>query len=413
MRRTLIGILGAAAFAVPPAAWAQSALDQSPPVADAGSTVAAKTAQTVVATPERAILNGRVFDRVWSLAFNHYYDPSMQGVDWKGLREKLRPRAVVAADEEALYAVLNELMAPLNDAHARVLSPKESNQDRTRDRPRAVLGLMLAREENRFLVEDVRPGSPAEAAEVGVGWEVVKVDGQPFVSGATYAEGVPVEVEFLDEARASQKVMLTPRMMPAPERRMVKWAAPDVLVLRFDGFERGTARWIREQIEGAPKGTRIVLDLRANRGGYVFEARNVLSCFLPEGEPWAVERPRGRGDRPDKVRGGCGTFDAPLVVMVGPGSRSAAELVSGVLQERGRAVVVGQKSAGDVLVAREFTLPDGGRLNLSVSDVRTAGGKRLEHEGVTPDIVAETTRADRRAGKDPALDAAVEAVRKR
>jgi len=63
------------------------------------------------------------------------------------------------------------------------------------------------------------------------------------------------------------------------------------------------------------------------------------------------------------------------------------------------------------LIAQETDLPDGGRLTLSRADFVTSGGIRLEKRGVTPDIAAPRTVAQRRAGDDPTLEAAIAALR--
>ncbi|RZJ43285.1 MAG: peptidase S41, partial [Brevundimonas sp.] len=99
-----------------------------------------------------------------------------------------------------------------------------------------------------------------------------------------------------------------------------------------------------------------------------------------------------------------------LAVLVDGASRSAAELTPAALQEAGRAVVVGERTGGAVLIAQDTDLPDGGRLTLSRADFVTRGGVRLEKTGVTPDVVVTRTLDDRREGRDPMLDAAVSAL---
>ena len=97
-------------------------------------------------------------------------------------------------------------------------------------------------------------------------------------------------------------------------------------------------------------------------------------------------------------------------MLVDDQSRSAAELTPAALQEARRAVVVGAPTAGAVLISQETRLPDGGRLTLSRADFVTSGGVRLEKNGVTPDLAAPAMTGDRGAGRDPALEAAIEAL---
>jgi len=406
MRRLILALLAVVSLGTGLPAHAQTAQTPQP----------AATAAAVQAQPDarRARANARVFDRVWSMTRRIYYDPDFHGVDWEAARTTYRPRALAAADEQALYSVLSEMMDRLDDAHAGVQSPTLSHYDRRRDQPRPLLGLLLLREKGgRYLVEDVREGSPAESSEIEFGWELKTVNGQPFHPGRLFHAGVPVTAEFVDAAGAPRTLSLTPQLMPAPLRRNARFAAPDVLVISFDQFERGIGRWVDRQLRAAPAGTRVVLDLRNNRGGLVNEANNVLSCFLPPGQEWLRHRMRGRDEHAMRLRRGCRAYPGALAVLVNGGSRSAAELVPAVLQESGRAVIVGRRSAGDVLISMDYRLPDGGEISLSVADLKTGKGTRLEHVGVTPDVEAHTTLADRRAGRDPALDAAVAAVRAR
>lgn len=401
MRRgTLAAAVALWALALAPLAHAQAAAPQAvlqPAVAAAPSA-------------ERARLNQRVFDRVWRTVDQSYYDPETHGLDWDALREQYRPRALAAVDEPSLYAVLGEMMDRLDDAHANVVSPSAARYEANRDKPRPQLGVLLLRTEGRYLLEDVRAGSPAEEARVELGWEVRSIDGRPFFPGLSLEPDVPVAVEFVDGAGAVRPMRITPRLMEPPVRRRAAWK-DGVMVLTFDGFDPGVGRWVEAQLAGLPPGTAVVLDLRNNRGGLLAEANDVLSCFLPDGLKWAQFRNRRGQQAMLTLKRACKPFDGPLAVLVNGASRSAAELTPAALREQGRAVVVGRRTAGDVLISTEWKLPDGGEMSLSIADIRMAGGARLEGSGVEPDIAATTTLEDRRAGRDPALDAAVAAAR--
>jgi len=401
MRRLLIGILSALALAAPAqSAWAQAAPAPAPsPVAEAPPASAGK-----------ARSNGKVFDAVWHRVKREYYDTTYQGLDWDEIGARYRPRALQARDEGELYGVLNEMLDLLNDAHAAAQSPSQARLEANRDKPRPMLGVMVAREEGRYILQDVRAGSPAESAGLEIGWEVKTLDGRPFYPGGDLVAGKPVTLEVIDAEGAVRPVVIVPQVMAAPPRRIARWASPDVLVLTFDGFDRGVTRWIDAQLDEVPAGASVILDLRANRGGFVSETQGVLGCFLPNGQVWGRYTSRGKRRGELKVGGSCSDFPGRVAVLVSGSSRSAAELVPGALQQSGRAIIVGRQTAGAVLISVESRLPDGGRLNLSVNDITLADGFRLEHNGVRPDVEAFTTLADRRAGRDPALEAAVRAL---
>lgn len=365
---------------------------------------------------ERTRMNERVFDRVWNEVKRGYYDPGLHGVDWDAAKSQFRPAAVAATDDRALYRAVNDMLDLLDDGHAAASPPSAvRRQDATFQR-RAVMGmtLMMGTDRNVWTVERVRERSPAEAAGVQVGWSLISVDGQPWGPDVEVFDGRPVQLVLTDETGARRETTLTPRLMDGPQPFVADYSRPGVLVLRIEQFDPGLGRWMGHELDGLPAHVNVVLDLRANPGGRLWEAESVLTCFLPRGQVWATRTGRRGRAVPLKAYGDCGDRDQPVqnpvAVLVDKGSRSAAELTPAALQEAGRGIVVGEQTVGSVLIAQDTNLPDGGRLTLSRSDYVTAGGVRLEKRGVTPDIVAPRTAAERRAGTDPTLEAAVEAL---
>lgn len=374
---------------------------------------------TAAAAPsrDRVRLNQRVFDRVWSEVRRGYYDPTLHGVDWNAARATFRPQALAASDERGLYRVINAMLDLLNDGHAAASPPAAVRRQEAQFARRAVMGLTLMRGEtpDDWTVERVRPGSPAEAAGVQMGWALKSVDGKPWGPDVETHDGVPLQLVLTDDAGQRREVALTPRVMDAMEPFTADKSRPGVLVLRVEQFDKGLGAWMGSELEGLPPDVDVVLDLRGNPGGRLMEAESVLTCFLPRDQVWATRT--GRSGRPVVLRaaGDCGDRRDPLAndvaVLVDQGSRSAAELTPAALQEARRGIVVGEKTGGSVLIAQETNLPDGGRLTLSRADFVTSGGIRLEKRGVTPDIAAPRTVAQRRSGEDPTLETAIAALR--
>lgn len=368
------------------------------------------------ASRERTRMNQRVFDQVWGEVRSQYYDPRLHGVDWNAARSAYRPRALAAVNDRDLYGVLDEMLGLLDDDHAGASPPAVARrQDRLRER-RAAVGITLRPDPvhpGDYTVETVRRGSPAEAAGVAEGWRLHTGDGL-WSPEEDVVEGRTIRMAFLDEQGQARPLDLTPVVMEPQPAFVADRSRPGVVVLRVDGFEAGLGRWMGRELAGLSPDTDVVIDLRGNPGGRLMEADAVLSCFLPRDRVWATRTPRSGRQIVMRTGGGCGELDGPVsnpvAVLVDSDSRSAAELTPAALQEAGRAVVIGERTAGAVLVSQETRLPDGGRLTLSRADFVTSGGVRLEKRGVTPDHEAVVTREDRRAGRDPAIQAAIEAL---
>jgi carboxyl-terminal processing protease len=158
-------------------------------------------------------------------------------------------------------------------------------------------------------------------------------------------------------------------------------------LFRLEQFSNGAADDMVETLKAARAAgaERIVLDLRGNPGGYVNEAVGVASQFLTQGLVY-VER-NAQGDTTDhEVSPGGVATDLPLVVVVDGNTASSAEIVSGALQDAGRAKVVGQTTFGTGTVLGEFDLSDGSALRVGTVEWLTPSGRRIWHEGIAPDV---------------------------
>ncbi|WP_309093287.1 S41 family peptidase, partial [Phenylobacterium sp.] len=348
-------------------------------------------------------------DRVWGEVRSQYYDPNLHGVDWAAARRTFRPRALAAVDDRALYRVLGEMLALLDDSHASVAAPAVARRIDMARQARPTLGVTLRRDPDApgfYVVERVREDSPAEAAGVAVGWRLDTTAPDAWYPELDLVESRPVTLVFDAPAGERRTLTLAPRIMEPRPPFALDLSRPGVAVLRVDSFDAGLGAWMGEQLAALPAGTDVILDLRGNPGGRLLEADAVLSCFLPRDVAWATRTSRSGRAVVLKTSGGCGPLETPapndVAVLVDAESRSAAELTPAALQEAGRAIVVGEPTAGAVLISQDTRLPDGGRLSLSRADFVTAGGVRLEKRGVTPDLPA--------ADRDAALDLAIAAL---
>ncbi|WP_430379423.1 S41 family peptidase [Streptomyces sp. B1-3] len=260
------------------------------------------------------------------------------------------------------------------------------------------VGLWARREQDgRIEVTRVSSHSPAAAAGIRRGDLLRSVDG-------TSADGRPVtEVVSLlrgdaQDAAAGTMVRLglqrgtrawsetLRRARLSTDSVSVRELAGSITLIKIDSFTKGVGDEVREAVRAAPAGGGIVLDLRGNSGGLVTEAVTTASVFL-DGGLVATYDVDGSQQALHAEPGGDTT--RALVALVDGGTMSAAELLTGALQDRGRAVVVGSRTFGKGSVQMPTRLPDGSVAELTVGHYRTPSGRGVDGRGITPDLEAD------------------------
>lgn len=376
----------------------------------------------------------RVFDHVWRAIYDNYYDNRYRGVDWRLQREIFRPRAEAASNSAELYRVLRQMIGKLGDAHTRVYAPEDGFD---RDRPAgATVGVGVRRIEGKPVVAWVDPGSEAARRGIRPGFTLLRIDGLPVEYALERIRGeivesstrtaletqtydrlfhgprdTPISVTFLDSEGGLRPVTLIRRFVEFQRRVIVRKPVHNIGYIEITGF----GPEVEKDFEAAMRATQgtqgLILDLRNNGGGFVSTVAQIASYFLPEGASLGEFITRqGRGASRYTQRSRI-NYREPIIVLVSARSASSSEIFAAAMQERKRAIIVGASptTCGCLLgVSRTLKLLDGGKLNVSDSDYRTAMGRRIEGSGIKPDLHLETRIADLLAGRDRALELAVD-----
>ncbi len=365
--------------------------------------------------PERAAeaaKNYAVFERVWRLVADRHYDAKHAGVDWRAAGERHGPAAVAAPNEAALYRVLNAMLEPLNDSHTHALTPTRAQERRTRVRART--GFNLTRVEERWVVAEVLPGSPAEEAGIKVGWIVVARAGVPLGARIDFrpTAGEAAVWEFLDEADRPVRVAPVARPLSTAPRQVERVLEGGYVYLRFDEFNGPGRRWLSQRLKAHRTAPGVVIDLRQNAGGETISLGITIGEFFDRAVDCGTFITRD-GSRAAKTSWQIGSarYGGQVVVLVDRGTGSAAEIFAAVLQDHGRATLIGRRTGGAVLASWFYSLPDGGQLQLSREDYLAPKGRRIEGAGVEPDRVIAPSLPDLRAGRDLDLEAALQVLR--
>jgi C-terminal peptidase prc len=235
-------------------------------------------------------------------------------------------------------------------------------------------------------------GTPAEAAGIESGDVIVGVDGEDVI-GWTIEEltarvrgpaGSDVDLTILRNGETFD-VTITRAAVVIPVLETALFGNDGYIRLRvFNGtadeqFQSAVIDMVADGIDD------LVVDLRNNPGGLLDTAIEITSVFLPSGDVVVTEGPNDENTYP--VTGASLIpEDVEVVFVVNGGSASASEVVSAVLQERDRALVVGENTFGKNTVQQRFSLSNGGALKLTIARWLTPGGLDFGGVGVTPDV---------------------------
>ncbi|MFJ6717904.1 S41 family peptidase [Streptomyces sp. NPDC091259] len=254
------------------------------------------------------------------------------------------------------------------------------------------------RRDGRIEVDRVQPDGPAARAGLRAGDLLLGVDGQD-VTGRSVADvvamlrgaaGTPVVLRL---NRGGVDLTETVRREELSADPVTVRSLPDgTTVIKVASFTRGSGQRVRDAVRAAPPGAGVLLDLRGNPGGLVTEAVAAASAFLDGG---LVATYDVRGSERALYAELGGDTARPLVALVDGGTMSAAELVTGALQDRGRAVTVGTHTFGKGAVQMPTRLPDGSVAELTVGTYRTPEGRSIDGSGITPDLTAGDGAEDR------------------
>ncbi|HJU81419.1 MAG TPA: S41 family peptidase [Acidimicrobiia bacterium] len=313
------------------------------------------------------------------------------------------------AEEAAVWGLMNALdpnSAYLDPAALRMLQEDQAgsvegigalvaSEDLTAADPQSTPCSVVS-EDCRLVVISVFEGSPAEAqgllpGDVFVavngesidGWSVDEVTaavrGQAGTAVSLSVERGRKEIEF-DIVRASISV-------PVVESEVVG----DVGYLKLNVFTDSSDSQFHDALDRlvAAGIDQLVLDLRDNPGGALYATVQIASEFFSDG---VVVRTIGPEDEDvyDADEGGLlADGSLPVAILVNRGSASASEVLSAALQERNRAVVIGDNTFGKNTVQQRYGLSNGGALKLTVARWVTAAGTDFGENGVTPDIAAD------------------------
>jgi carboxyl-terminal processing protease len=312
------------------------------------------------------------------------------------------------------YALLNGALLTL-DPHTILMRP-EFAQEFAEDIKGKFFGIgaILREDEGLVQIERVLPGLPAERAGVEDGDVILAIDGEK-TAGLSLGQAVrrikgeqgTIVRLLIDRKATKQRLELAIKrdmVTPITERAT---RLGDIGYVRMDEFHEFTYRRLYEKVnelQQGPGGVKaplkaFILDLRYNGGGLLDQARLVSDFFLP-GNLEIVRTVYATGAPTKLMSTAPELLTVPMVILVSPGTASAAEIVSGCLQLHDRAVIIGDPTFGKGSVQTTKMLRDRSLLKVTIQEYQLPGGASIQRTGVIPDV----RLIGRNQGKDGRID---------
>lgn len=308
---------------------------------------------------------------------------------------KILDNTASETDKDSLQrAAIEGMLRSLGDKWSQYLPESESTSfENAVEGQYSGIGVWLRSDESGLVgIAGVVPTSPAEFANLQEGDLIQSVDGETtqdksLETVAKLLSGKPNTTAILSVNRSEE--ILTFSVKRAELRSnpvQLKKLKDEIVLISISEFTRGTARSMRSALaaSGAER-SGVILDLRGNPGGLLVEATEVAGAFLNGGTVVEFFKP---GKSPEIFNAiGDGDSKTPLVVLIDRGTASAAEIVAAALQDRNRAVIVGERTFGKAAVQDLTELSNGAAIELTIGYYLTPNGKRLEGKGLDPDIL--------------------------
>jgi carboxyl-terminal processing protease len=336
-----------------------------------------------------------------SAAFSQRGNSSSTGASDNDVRDSLKQFSDVYAlveqnyaepvnPDKAIYNGAIPGMLHVLDPHSNFFDPKSYSALREEQSGKYYgVGMQIAPRNNKIIVVAPFAGTPAYKAGLRPGDVIIAVDAKATdnMSVSDVADllkgpkGTNVHISILREA--SEKPLEFNVIRDEIPRNSVDlkfMVRPGVGYMHISAFNETTEQEVEDALQGFGDLKGLILDLRGNPGGLLNEGVGVADKFLKKGQVIVSHHGRSSPEKMYKAAHGNGGKDYPLVVLVNRGTASAAEIVSGAIQDHDRGLIVGEVTFGKGLVQTVYPLSENTGLALTTAKYYTPSGRLIQRD---------------------------------
>ena len=388
--------------------------------------------------------NMHSFETVWQTVNEVHYDPTFGGVDWQAVHKQYKPLMASAENDEDAFSLINQMLFELDLSHLLAVYPEDFKRYMPVLFAEGDIGADVRLLDGKAVITMVQPGTPAEEAGLHPGFFIERIDGKPVdqiiresedllippfnarnrinnLSGIILGHisgppEIPVTLAFYDKDGNRKESVI--KRKSRGRGRFVMDAMPPYYAefearqlenhigyVRFNHWAAPVDSEFIAALASMPDTRGLILDLRGNPGGFLSVVHTIIKHLLKE--KTLISSWKFRNQKVDySFESASGAYDGAVVILMDVRSTSSSEYFAGSMQSIGRAVIVGERSPGYLLIANWKKLLNGTSFMYAFAQPVMPDGKIIEGYGVVPDIEVKLDRDALLKGTDTQLEAA-------
>ena len=296
---------------------------------------------------------------------------------------------------KAIAGLMNEL-----DAHSSYMDKKAYKSMNTHMKGEfGGLGIVISLKNGALTVISPIDDTPAKEAGIQASDIILKIEDKSTlkmtlddaVSLMRGKPGTPIEITIVRKGENKPLKINIIRGIIKIESVKAKTIAEDILYLRVSSFDNNVEKQLIKFIKQYDKRTKgIVLDLRNNPGGSLGQSIKTVDLFVNEGVIVSQKGKTKNNNESYKASSYATLTKVPMVVLVNGGSASASEIVSGALQDKKRAIIIGEPTfgKGSVQALMPIVKDRSEAIKLTIAKYYLPSGRSIQAKGIIPDIIS-------------------------
>lgn len=399
------------------------------------------------------------FKQVWQTINDKHFDPTFGGIDWKKIREIYEPKAMSAKSLKEFHEILNKMVGELKLSHFAVYEQNlddlfkeiQSTTAATQTKKLSITGIEIKIVENKPVIFKVEEGSNAEKAGLKPGYVIEKINGKTVedlfkkvdeylaqihstnnlrkmylenvINALTKGEpGTKLELTVIDETNKPKTAIIERYLKDIEFSQPVGYFPPQPVIfeskrlednigyIRFNIWTIPQMQNLRNAIKNLSDTKGIIFDLRGNAGGISGIALGLAGLLTDK--KISLGKMKGRNNELEFiVYPQMEPYLGKVIILIDYATASTSEIFAVGLKENGRAIVVGERSAGAALPSVIERLPTGAFFQYAIMDYKTPQNNSIETIGVEPDLEILQTRESLLSGEDSPLKEALKLIK--